>query len=141
MRKRVVKKYFLRFLMPNHAFGWQLGPENKLIEGQPNEYDVICLNASVFAFHLWPTIFAGSAFHCVRAPLQRWTQRPGCWRPTNSTRCCVGVLLLLQISRCRHSKHSTPVYELHGPASASVRDLTIHGGVTNSNWSGVYRKM
>ena len=25
----------------------QFGPENKLIEGQPNEYDVICRNASV----------------------------------------------------------------------------------------------
>jgi len=30
----------------------QFGPENKLIEGQPNEYDVICRNASVLAFHL-----------------------------------------------------------------------------------------
>jgi len=28
----------------------QFGPENKLIEGQPNEYDVICRNASVLAF-------------------------------------------------------------------------------------------
>jgi len=27
----------------------QFGPENKLIEGQPNEYDVICRNASVLA--------------------------------------------------------------------------------------------
>ena len=41
---------------------WQFGPENKLIEGQPNEYDVICRNASVLAFHLWPTIFAGASF-------------------------------------------------------------------------------
>jgi len=40
----------------------QFGPENKLIEGQPNEYDVICRNASVLAFHLWPTIFAGAPF-------------------------------------------------------------------------------
>ena len=40
----------------------QFGPENKLIEGQPNEYDVICLNASVLAFHLWPTIFAAAPF-------------------------------------------------------------------------------
>ena len=47
----------------------QFGPENKLIEGQPNEYDVICRNASVLAFHLWPTIFAGTAFHHVLAPL------------------------------------------------------------------------
>jgi len=28
--------------MQNPAFGGQFGPENKLIEGQPNEYDVIC---------------------------------------------------------------------------------------------------
>ena len=27
----------------------QFGPENKLIEGQPNEHDVICRNASVLA--------------------------------------------------------------------------------------------
>ena len=40
----------------------QFGPENKLIEGQPNEYDVICWNASVLAFHMWPTIFAGAPF-------------------------------------------------------------------------------
>ena len=40
----------------------QFGPENKLIEGQLNEYDVICRNASVLAFHLWPTIFAGAPF-------------------------------------------------------------------------------
>jgi len=49
--------------MPNPAFGGgQFGPENKLIEGQPNEYDVICRNASVLAFHLWPTTFAGAPF-------------------------------------------------------------------------------
>jgi len=41
--------------MPNRAFGGLFGPENKLIEGQPNEYNVICRNASVLAFHLWPT--------------------------------------------------------------------------------------
>jgi len=35
--------------MPNPAFGGQFGSENKLIEGQPNEYDVICRNASVLA--------------------------------------------------------------------------------------------
>ena len=40
----------------------QFEPENKLIEGQPNEYDVICRNASVLAFLLWPTIFAGAPF-------------------------------------------------------------------------------
>jgi len=69
------RKIFLRFLLPNPAFGGgQLWPENKLIKGQPNEYDVICRNSSVLAFHLWPTIFllerrsgsrifAGTAFH------------------------------------------------------------------------------
>jgi len=53
---------FGRFLMPNPAFGGNLGQKIKLIEGQPNEYDVICRNASVLAFHLWPTIFAGAPF-------------------------------------------------------------------------------
>ena len=48
--------------MPNPAFWEQFGPENKLIEGQPNQYDVICRNISVLAFHLWPTIFAGAPF-------------------------------------------------------------------------------
>ena len=68
----------------------QFGSGNKLIEGQPNEYDVICQNASVLAFHLWPTIFAGApfrlqisrsgskifagtAFHRVPAPLHHYT--------------------------------------------------------------------
>ena len=40
----------------------QFGAENKLIESQPNEYYVIYRNASVLAFHLWPTIFAGAPF-------------------------------------------------------------------------------
>ena len=31
------RNFFLKFLMPNPAFGGQFGPENKLIEGQPNE--------------------------------------------------------------------------------------------------------
>ena len=48
--------------MPNPAFWEQFGPENKLIEGQPNEYYVICRNASVLAVHPWPTIFAGAPF-------------------------------------------------------------------------------
>ena len=61
--------------MPNPAFGGQFGPENKLIEGQPNEYDVIRRKASVLVFHLWPTIcrsakiFVGTASHRVPAPL------------------------------------------------------------------------
>jgi len=40
----------------------QFGPENKLTEGQHNEYDVIYRTASVLASHLWPTIFAGAPF-------------------------------------------------------------------------------
>jgi len=40
----------------------QFGPENEQFEGQPNEYDVVCRNASVLALHLWPTIFAGAPF-------------------------------------------------------------------------------
>ena len=48
--------------MPNPAFGGQFGPESKLSGGQPNVYDVICRNALVLAFHLWPTIFAGAPF-------------------------------------------------------------------------------
>jgi len=42
----------------------QFGPENKLIEGQPNEYDVICWSAV-----LAPKIFAGTVFQRVPAPL------------------------------------------------------------------------
>jgi len=45
----------------------QFGPENKLIKGQPNDYDVICRNASVLAFHLLPTIFAGAPFRLPRS--------------------------------------------------------------------------
>jgi len=48
--------------MPNPAFRGNLSQKNKLIDGQPNEYDVICRNASVLAFHLWPMIFAGAPF-------------------------------------------------------------------------------
>jgi len=47
-------EFFLDFLCQILRLG-QFWPENKQIEGQPNEYDVICRNASVLAFHLWPT--------------------------------------------------------------------------------------
>ena len=60
--------------MPNPAFGGNLAQKNKLIEGQPNEYDVICRNASVLAFYLWPTIIAGAPFHRIPTPLQPWLQ-------------------------------------------------------------------
>jgi len=53
--------FFEIFYAKSRVWG-QFGTENKLIEGQPKEYDVICRNASVLAFHLWSTIFAGAAF-------------------------------------------------------------------------------
>ena len=53
------KNFFEVFDAKSRVWG-QFGPENKLIEGQPDEYDVICRNASVLAFHLLPTIFAGA---------------------------------------------------------------------------------
>ena len=52
------ENFFEIFDAKSRVWG-QFGPQNKLIKGQPNEYDVICRNASVLAFHLWPTIFAG----------------------------------------------------------------------------------
>jgi len=54
-------KFFEIFDTKSRVRG-QFGPENKLIEGRPNAYDVICRNASVLTFHLWPTIFAGASF-------------------------------------------------------------------------------
>jgi len=89
---------FLRFLMPNPAFGGQFGPENKLIEGQPNEYDVICWNASVLAFHLWPTIFDGASVPAQNicrngVPLRSLTTTPLVVTltrvPVNVSRCVV----------------------------------------------------
>ena len=44
-------KFFEIFDAKSRVWG-QFGPENKLIEGQRNEYDVICRNASVLVFHL-----------------------------------------------------------------------------------------
>jgi len=55
-----------------------------------------CFDAVGWAAGRASELFAGSAFHRVPAPLHGWTQRPGGWRPTNSTRCCVGELLLLR---------------------------------------------
>jgi len=40
--------FFENFDAKSRVWG-QFGSENKLIEGQPNEYDVICRNASVLA--------------------------------------------------------------------------------------------
>ena len=58
----VIPRIFFEIFDAKSRVWGQFGPENKLIEGQPNEYDGICRNASVLAFHLWPTIFAGAPF-------------------------------------------------------------------------------
>jgi len=58
----LLPEYFFEIFDAKSRVWGQFGPENKLIEGQPNEYDVICRNASVLAFHLWPTMFAGAPF-------------------------------------------------------------------------------
>jgi len=57
VRQCHLRKFFEIFDAKSRVWG-QVGPENKLIKGQPNEYDMICRNTSVLAFHLWPTIFA-----------------------------------------------------------------------------------
>jgi len=56
------EKFFKKIFEAKSRVWQQFGPENKLIEGQPNEYDVIYRSASLLAFHLWPTIFAGALF-------------------------------------------------------------------------------
>ena len=55
------ENFFEIFYAKSRVWG-QFGPDNKLIDGQPNEYDVICRNAAVLAFHVWPTIFAEAPF-------------------------------------------------------------------------------
>jgi len=78
----ITPEIFFAIFDAKSSFGGNLGQKNKLIEGQPNEYDVICRNISVLAFHLWPTIFAerscgskifaGTAFNRVPAALHPW---------------------------------------------------------------------
>ena len=70
----------------------QFGPENKLIECQPNEYDVICRNASVLAFHLRPTIFAGAPFRIQNICLNGVPPRSRTTTPLNSVCLCVCLL-------------------------------------------------
>ena len=48
--------FFEIFHAKSRVWG-QFRSENKPIDGQPNEYHVICRKDSVLAFHLWPTIF------------------------------------------------------------------------------------
>ena len=104
---------FFRFLMPNPAFG----PENKLIEGQPNEYNVICRNASVLSFHLWPTVFAGAPFRlqniCQNGvpPRSRtthpWMLRHLCWL---SDSCIYKIYAEIEI--VQHTDGKTSCYEI-----------------------------
>jgi len=88
-------EYFKEIFDAESRVWGQFGPENKLFEGQPNEYDVICLNASVLAFHLWPTIFAGAPFRLQNIfgngvpPRSRTTTVHPCSR--YDTRCCFNV--------------------------------------------------
>jgi len=74
------RKIFWDFSHAKSRDWGQFGPENKLIEGQPNEYDVICRNAvsvppvandTVYLpeRRSGSKIFAGTAFHRVPAPL------------------------------------------------------------------------
>jgi len=72
----------------------QFGPENKLIECQPNEYDVICRNASVLAFHLRPTIFAGAPFRIQNICRNGVPPRSRTTRPTPLNSVCLCVCLL-----------------------------------------------
>jgi len=67
-------KFFFEIFDANSRVWGQFGPENKLIEGQPNKYDMICRNVPVLAFYLWPTIIAGAPFHRIPTPLQPWLQ-------------------------------------------------------------------
>jgi len=102
------KKFFFEiFDAKSRVWGQLFGPENKLIEGQPNENDVICRNASVLAFHLWPTIFAGAPFQLQNIcrngvpprsrPLHPWKQlrlkKQICLRSSTRTRIVLAVVV------------------------------------------------
>jgi len=75
------RKFFEIFDVKSRVWG-QFGPESELIEGQPNEYDVISRSAarerSTCGQRYLPErrsgskIFAGTAFHRVPAPLHPW---------------------------------------------------------------------
>ena len=96
----VTPENFLRLLMPNAAFGGQFGPENKLIEGQPNEYDVICRNASVLAFHLWPTIFAGAPFRLQNICRNNVPPRSRTTTPLDVVQCGRLISPMTHVSDC-----------------------------------------
>ena len=118
-------EFFLEiFNAKSRAWG-QFRPENKLIEGQPNEYDVICRNASVLAFQLWPTIFAGCLLQSIC--------RNGVPRRSRAT-----TPLPVSVRPCVHAESSTadgsagavseePVLGQHGVASTRPASL-LHPG-------------
>jgi len=95
------RNFFEIFDAKSRIWG-QFGPENKLIEGQPNEYDVICRNASVLAFHLWPTIFAGAPFRLQNICRNGVPPRSRTTTPLVCTDCvnCLSACLCVGISRC-----------------------------------------
>jgi len=95
----------------------QFGPENKLIEGQPNEYDVICRNASVLAFHLWPTIFAGAPFRL------RNTCRNGV-RPRSRT--TTPLITCRQTTRARQNRAAEQILTV---VAVTDQRLTVAGTV------------
>jgi len=60
----------------------QFGPENKLIEGQPNEYDLICRNASVASFRQLTSDICRSAVPALKyLPERRSTAFPHHYTP------------------------------------------------------------
>ena len=107
----------------------QFGSENKLIEGQPNEYDMICRNASVLAFHLWPTIFAGAPFRLQNIcrngvpPRSRTTTPLLCIHRTvvgaKHDGCPLIVSALLSVEQCRRGANSWCI--------ESIRSVVIDG--------------
>jgi len=92
----------------------QFGPENKLIEGQPNEYDVICRNASVLAFHLWPTIFAGAPFR-----LQNICRNSFPPRSRTTTPLHLNTVLAYPCSRCASCSCLYCVYRVDQKSGAT----------------------
>ena len=104
---------FLKIFDDKSRVWGQFGPENKLIEGQHNEY-VICRNVSVLAFHLWPTIFAGAPFRLQNicrngVPPRSRTTTPLCQQYVRFTsRSSGGQRHRSRRASSRHRHHTRP---------------------------------
>jgi len=72
----------------------QFGPENKLIEGQPNEYDVICRNALAFERVSVPPVANDTCRSAVPAPKYLPERRSTAF-PHHYTPACESQLLQL----------------------------------------------